>query len=83
MTQFKFLGAVAILSALVATPALAEHMIDEPGMFAFVHPNKGNDEGPPCWWNKNGKFAACIRGDRNFGVFNRYGSADQGLTSVI
>jgi hypothetical protein len=39
MTQFKFLGAVAILSALVATPALAEHMIDEPGMYAFYHPN--------------------------------------------
>jgi hypothetical protein len=39
MTRFKFLGAVAILSALVATPALAERMIDEPGMYAFYHPN--------------------------------------------
>ena len=40
MTKFKFLGAVAVLSAFVATPALAEeHMIGEPGMYAFYHPN--------------------------------------------
>ena len=39
MTRLKFLGAVAMLSALVATPALAERMIDEPGMYAFYHPN--------------------------------------------
>jgi hypothetical protein len=39
MTPFKFLGAVAILSAFIATPALAQHMIDEPGLFAFYHPN--------------------------------------------
>jgi hypothetical protein len=39
MVKLKFLVAVAVLSAVVATPALAEHMIDEPGMFAFYHPN--------------------------------------------
>jgi hypothetical protein len=39
MTMFKLLGSAAILSALIATPALAQHMIDEPGMFAFYHPN--------------------------------------------
>jgi hypothetical protein len=43
MTKFKlaraFIGAVAIFSAFVATPALAQHMIDEPGMYAFYHPN--------------------------------------------
>jgi hypothetical protein len=39
MVKLKFLAAVAVLSAVVATPALAEHMIDEPGMFAFYHPN--------------------------------------------
>jgi hypothetical protein len=39
MTPFKFLGALAILSALTATPALAQHMIEEPGMYAFYHPN--------------------------------------------
>jgi hypothetical protein len=39
MTTFKFFGALAILSALSAAPALAQHMIDEPGMYAFYHPN--------------------------------------------
>jgi hypothetical protein len=39
MTRFKFFGALAILSALNAAPALAQHMIDEPGMYAFYHPN--------------------------------------------
>jgi hypothetical protein len=37
MTTFKFFGALAILSALGAAPA--QHMIDEPGMYAFYHPN--------------------------------------------
>jgi hypothetical protein len=39
MTRYKFLGAIALLSAVIATPALAENMIDEPGMYAFYHPN--------------------------------------------
>jgi hypothetical protein len=39
MTRFKFFGAAAILSALSASPASAQHMIDEPGLFAFFHPN--------------------------------------------
>ena len=39
MTMSKLLGSAAILSALIATPALAQHMIEEPGLFAFYHPN--------------------------------------------
>jgi hypothetical protein len=39
MNTFRFFGALAILSALNAAPALAQHMIDEPGMYAFYHPN--------------------------------------------
>jgi hypothetical protein len=39
MTRFKLLGAVAIVSALIVSPASAQHMIEEPGMFAFVHPD--------------------------------------------
>jgi hypothetical protein len=39
MTTFKLFGALAILSALTAAPALAQHMIEEPGMYAFYHPN--------------------------------------------
>ena len=38
MTKIKILGA-AVLLALIASPASAQPVIDEPGMFAFVHPN--------------------------------------------
>jgi hypothetical protein len=38
MIRFKLFGTVAILSLLSATPAPAQHMIDEPGMFAFTYP---------------------------------------------
>jgi hypothetical protein len=38
MTSFKFLAAATILSALIASSASA-HVIDEPGMYAFYHPN--------------------------------------------
>jgi hypothetical protein len=39
MIKFKFFGAAAILSALIATPTLAEPMNQEPGLYAFYHPN--------------------------------------------
>jgi len=39
MTKIKFLGAAALLSVLIGSPASAQHMIDEPGMYAFYHPN--------------------------------------------
>jgi hypothetical protein len=39
MTTFKLLGAAAILSALVVSSASAQAVIDEPGMYAFYHPN--------------------------------------------
>ena len=45
MTTFKFFGALAILSALTAAPALAQHMIEEPGMYAFYHPNDDPNAG--------------------------------------
>jgi hypothetical protein len=47
MTTFKFFGALAILSTLSAAPALAQHMIDEPGMYAFYHPNGDPNAGTP------------------------------------
>ena len=39
MTRFKFLGATRNSVGADATPALAQPMIDEPGMYAFYHPN--------------------------------------------
>jgi BA14K-like protein len=39
MTRFKMLGAAAILSMMIATPVFAQAAIQEPGAFAFYHPN--------------------------------------------
>jgi hypothetical protein len=39
MTRLGLLGTAVIASAFIATPALAQGTIDEPGMFAFYHPN--------------------------------------------
>jgi hypothetical protein len=47
MTSLKLLGAAAILSALTATPTLAQPMNDEPGLYAFYHPNGDPNAGTP------------------------------------
>jgi hypothetical protein len=39
MTTFKLLGAALILAASVATPVAAQEVIQEPGNYAFYHPN--------------------------------------------
>ena len=46
MTRIGFFGAAAVLSVMISTPASAEHMIDEPGMYAFYHPNGDLGIGP-------------------------------------
>jgi hypothetical protein len=38
MTRFKLLGVAAILSLLSATPALAQHLIDEPDPSDVTYP---------------------------------------------
>jgi hypothetical protein len=45
MTRFKLFGAAAMLSALIATPTLAEPMNQEPGLAAFYHPNSDPNVG--------------------------------------
>ncbi len=39
MTSLKILGAAALLSATFATQAFAQAAVQEPGAFAFYHPN--------------------------------------------
>ena len=39
MIRFNIFAAAAILAAIVASPASAQQAMDEPGMFAFYHPN--------------------------------------------
>ena len=39
MTTFRLFSAALILSAAVATPLAAQQAIQEPGAYAFYHPN--------------------------------------------
>jgi hypothetical protein len=39
MTRFKIFGAAAMLSMMIATPVFAQAAIQEPGAFAFYHPD--------------------------------------------
>jgi hypothetical protein len=39
MTRLKTFGAAAILSIMTATPVFAQAAMQEPGAFAFYHPN--------------------------------------------
>ena len=39
MTRFKLVSAALILAAAVATPVAAQEAIQEPGNYAFYHPN--------------------------------------------
>lgn len=45
MTRIHLLGAAVALPVLIVSPASAQHMIDEPGMYAFYHPNGDLDLG--------------------------------------
>jgi hypothetical protein len=38
MMRFRVLGAVALWSVTIASPAIAQEVIQEPGAFAFYHP---------------------------------------------
>jgi BA14K-like protein len=39
MNSFKTLGATAILSMMVVTPVFAQAAVQEPGAYAFYHPD--------------------------------------------
>ena len=39
MTRFTFLGVASFLSVAIATPILAQPVIQEPGAYAFHYPN--------------------------------------------
>jgi hypothetical protein len=47
MSTFRFLGAVVILSTAIATPVLAQQVIQEPGYCAQFYPNANcQNKGP-------------------------------------
>jgi hypothetical protein len=47
MSTFRLLGAVALLSTVIASPVLAQQVISEPGYCAFFYPNANcQNKGP-------------------------------------
>ena len=46
MTKRSLLGVAAILSTAIATPVLAQAVIQEPGAYAFYRPNRDSRLGP-------------------------------------
>jgi hypothetical protein len=64
MTKLKFLGAAALLAAAIATPAMAQQAMQEPGAYRQAHP-WANDHyygyGRPGFWP--GDVAAGVVGD--------------------
>ncbi len=84
MTSSKTLVAAALLSAMTLTPVFAQAAIQEPGLFAFYHPNADDLNGgaptpeaalasaPPA---ASGAYAAMESGNATF-CAQRYRSYD-------
>jgi hypothetical protein len=45
MTRYRIFVAAMMLSATSVAPALAQQAIDEPGLYAFYHPNADLSQG--------------------------------------
>jgi hypothetical protein len=59
MTKYSLLAAAILVSAASATPVLAQPVIDEPGAFAFYHPN--GDLGLGSSWPSSAMAAEPLR----------------------
>jgi hypothetical protein len=72
MTRFKIVGVAAILSMMIATPVFAQAAIQEPGAYAFYHPNADVlNSGEPSPGETAGAIASVP-----FGSSNAYASMD-------
>jgi hypothetical protein len=72
LTRSKIVGAAAILSMIIATPAFAQAAIQEPGAYAFYHPNADVlNSGQPSPGETAGALASLP-----FGSSNTYASMD-------
>lgn len=65
MTRLKILGTAAVLSMITATPLFAQAAIQEPGAYAFYHPNGGvRETGQPRSAETGGAMAYVPYGSR-------------------
>jgi BA14K-like protein len=95
MSRFKVVGAAAILSMMVATPVFAQAAIQEPGAFAFYHPNadvlNGGRPTPAAGlgamtsvpYESIDAYAAMDKGTSGASCAQRYRSYDPGSGSFV
>jgi len=76
MTISKILRAAVFLSMMTATPVFAQAAIQEPGAFAFYHPDAVLHAGRPTPAETGGAMASAP-----FGGSNAYASMDSGAGS--
>jgi hypothetical protein len=90
MSTFKLLGAVAILSAAVATPVRAQQVISEPGYCAFFYPNAncqnkgpGNPYTDPNYQRRAAQNDAMWSGGETVGVAGKRSRTHRSDSSAI
>jgi BA14K-like protein len=77
MSGFKILSAAAIISMMIATPVFAQAAMQEPGAFAFYHPNGDVlNAGRPVPAESAGAMASV-----RFGGSDAYASMDSNMKS--
>ncbi len=76
MTRTKIIGAAAILSLMIAPPVFAQAAIQEPGAFAFYHPNADVlNSGRPSPGTTSGAMAP-VPSDGSNAYASMHGNAD-------
>jgi hypothetical protein len=67
MSTFKLVGAVAVLSAVIATPVLAQQAMSEPGYCAFFYPNANcTNKGPGNPYTDPNYRTGAVQNDRTW-----------------
>ncbi|MBA2402645.1 MAG: hypothetical protein H0V72_28915 [Bradyrhizobium sp.] len=85
MTKFKILGAAVILASALASPAMAQEVIYEPGYCAQFYPNANcQNKGPGNPYT--GDYQRQVQRDRAYGTngdwqnsYNRWDGQDRGV----
>jgi hypothetical protein len=72
MTGLKIFAATAILSMMIATPVFAQAAVQEPGLYAFYHPDGNVLEANRPWPREPAGAMASVP----FGGSNAYASMD-------
>jgi hypothetical protein len=90
MSTLKLIGAVAILSAAIATPVRAQQVISEPGYCAFFYPNAncqnkgpGNPYTDPSYQRRSVQNDWGWGGDQTVGVAGKRSRTHRSDSSAI